>query len=528
MTPMSNIAASFSSSSSCYLNNANKIAPFTIIPPPLSTSTSLPSSSNHDQKLQVKDFESQIKEMIQTILPSFLEDEQGSTNISNRIKIQPLEGGLSNHLFTVTNQTTHSTILIRIHPTRSNSSSNPSIDLINRKHENHIASFVSKYNIGPKFYGRFKNGRIEEYFSNVKTLRYDEMSIPYYAMGIAKQMSMLHSLDVDEIKSNCYNDNDNNLDSYDGDIWSRINQWLYISKQLLAKKFDLTNNKSMTKENLIKLHSIVETIEYEWKWYQQEMINKSTKQVKNRGGIIIDESMKEKAMKFCRDIVFTHMDCQSLNILTPIPSMSSLSKCHSILSFTRINDDHPEMEESSDNSSISSSHSHHNTESTTMDENESSKMTAETNNVASIHIIDYEYASFNRRVIDIANTFLEHCDMNNLKPNYELEYPSKEEQNLFLSCYLHQCGKSDTSLFWLRDLFEEEGVFISRGGCKTEKDEFLDVVRNEVTKHTLFSHLQWSSWSIIQSIQCNIEFDYLKYAEIRMKGYFYFKNLCWK
>lgn len=520
MTPMSNQAIA----SSCYLNNAQKIAPFTIIPPPMPTS--LPSSSNHDDhEKQVKDFESQVKEMIQTILPSFLEEQQGSTNNSNQIKIQPLEGGLSNHLFTVTNQTTQSTILIRIHPTNT-SSSNPSIELINRKHENQIASFVSKYNIGPKFYGRFDNGRIEEYYTNVKTLRYDEMSIPYYAMGIAEQMSMLHSLDVNEIQSKCYNDdidhdiNHHYFDSYDGDIWSRINKWLHMSKQLLATNNDSRNQRSITNDNLLKLHSIVQTIEHEWKWYQQEMMNNSSREEKDYCSSHIDQSIQQKAIKFCREIVFTHMDCQSLNILTPISSMSSLSECQSILSFN--NDDHPEMEESSDNSSITSNLSHHNPESTTIDE-------MKTNKAATIHIIDYEYASFNRRVIDIANTFLEHCDMNNLKPNYELEYPSKEEQYLFLSCYLRQCGKNDSSLFWLRDLFvEEEGMVRStRQCCKTEKDEFLDVVQSEVTKHTLFSHLEWSCWSIIQSIQCSIDFDYVKYAEIRMKGYFYFKNLCW-
>ncbi len=528
MTPMSNQAIS----SSFYLNNANKIAPFTIIPPSLPTSP--PSSSNHDDHAkQVKDFENQVKEMIHTILPSFLEEEeQGFTSSSsNQLKIQPLEGGLSNHLFTVTNQSTHYTILIRIHPTStSSSSSNPSFELINRKHENHIASFVSKYNIGPKFYGRFDNGRIEEYYTHVKTLRYDEMSIPYYAIGIAEQMSMLHSLDVNEIKMNCYNDDIDhdidyhNVDSYDGDIWSRISQWLQRSKQLLATNNDSRNQRSITKDNLLKLHSIVQTIEHEWEWYQQEMMNNNLSREENDfpGSLNIDQSIQQKAIKFCREIVFTHMDCQSLNILTPVSSISSSSssKYQSILSLN--NDDHPEMEESSDNSSISSNLSHHNPDSTTIDD------LKKTNKAATMHIIDYEYASFNRRVIDIANTFLEHCDMNNLKPNYELEYPSKEEQHLFLSCYLRQCEKNDSSLFWLKDLFEEEGMVRSRECCKNDRDEFLDVVQSEVTKHTLFSHLKWSCWSIIQSIQCNIDFDYVKYAEIRMKGYFYFKNMCWK
>ena len=50
-------------------------------------------------------------------------------------------------------------------------------------------------------------------------------------------------------------------------------------------------------------------------------------------------------------------------------------------------------------------------------------------------LIDFEYAGFNPRALDIANTWLEHCDMNNLKPNYEKEFPSLEQQRFYLTRY---------------------------------------------------------------------------------------------
>ena len=293
---------------------------------------------------------------------------------------------------------------------------------------------------------------------------------------------------------------------------------------------------------------MIDTIEIEWKWYKEEMSNdkNDNNELSYKNNLI-----EQRVIHFCREVVFTHMDCQSLNILTPVSSTTTSSppssstttstkstKCHN--EEHDFDNDHPDIEELSDNSSNVSSISSSN------NNNNNDQYYHNDESFAPIKIIDYEYSSFNRRVVDIANTFLEYCDMNNLKPNYEKEYPTIEEQNLFLSTYLHQCylkycekekedvneGKIRTctpSVLLLRQLFEssDEDGGNYNDDTIVDLDTVLDIMREEITKHTLFSHLEWTCWSIIQSMICDIEFDYIKYAKLRMEGYFYFKKLCW-
>jgi thiamine kinase-like enzyme len=139
---------------------------------------------------------------------------------------------------------------------------------------------------------------------------------------------------------------------------------------------------------------------------------------------------------FCRQAVFCHMDLQSLNIL------------------------------------------HHNDD---------------------LRVIDYEYAGMYPRAVDISNTWLEYCDMNNIKADYEKEYPTVEQQNEFLRVYL-----SYTQPTW--------------------GQETLHALRTEIGKHTLVSHLGWAVWGYVQSHLSNVGFDYVDYAQQRMKGYYLFRD----
>ena len=101
------------------------------------------------------------------------EEKESDALSSNTISILPLGGGLSNDLFTVRDD--GGTVLVRIHPEdkpKSDSSSGterrPS--LVDRELENKLVAWLSTQGIGPIFYGRFRNGRIEEFFSDVMPL----------------------------------------------------------------------------------------------------------------------------------------------------------------------------------------------------------------------------------------------------------------------------------------------------------------------------------------------------------------------
>ncbi len=155
--------------------------------------------------------------------------------------------------------------------------------------------------------------------------------------------------------------------------------------------------------------------------------------------LLTETISNSKPLQFIREVVLTHMDCQYLNILKDTTSRHA----------------------------------------------------------GSIRLIDFEYAGWNPRAADIANTFCEHCDMSSIRADYEKEYPSETVQNNFLKAYLERCQP---------ELLGDESA--------------LAVLRAEIGRFTLLSHLGWAAWSIVMVQEgSNINFDYVAYAKHRMDGY---------
>jgi len=285
---------------------------------------------------------------------------------------------------------------------------------------------LSKAGIAPKFYGRFLNGRIEEFYSDSRPIKFSEMgaSAPQclspdvrsggYAWGIATSMAGLHSLSVPS--GVCGTDR--------GDppqILRQMAEW-----HGLAEGVDLAAFNEGQTDPTKKLRT--SNIQDEWVWLRDTVLFPPPGPRNPNVGV-----------KFSRDNVFTHLDCQSLNIMTS-PLWGS-------------------------------------------DE---------------IRLIDFEYAGFNPRGLDIANTWLEHCDMNNLRPDYAGSFPSVGQQRFFLRRYCQECKVEEDLL---------------------NTNHFLEDLRRECLKFTLLSHLNWALWSIIQHDNSEIKFDFLEYAAIRMQGY---------
>ncbi|GFH48213.1 hypothetical protein CTEN210_04689 [Chaetoceros tenuissimus] len=426
-----------------YLNNSELIAPLSI---------RMCKNPNSD------DLNHQVYSVLKEIIPAFLEQYQ--IEMSSQLNVQTLSGGLSNHLLTVRpgkveedpielkksdDNAAPNTILIRIHDADGDEKSGEEeFSLVDRAQENKVSAMLSKYDLAPAFYGRFLNGRLEEFYEDIRPLSHSEMGC-YTCTGnenditrewdgkyngftieLAKKLSKLHQLDLE-----------NNEDQKLGEIWLRIDEWIKMARQLNANDDD-NNDKA--------IEQMLDLLEREWSWLRAE-IGPEKK-------VVLDDSCQSDAIRYSRDIVFAHMDCQSLNILTP------KSRC-----------------EKSDE----------------------------------IAIIDYEYAGYNPRAADIGNSFAEFCDMNNLIPDYENEYPSDSCQNIFLSTYIRS---NDSDLAKKLDDSQEWG-------------QFLHVMRDEVGKHSLLSHLGWACWSLIQLKTSSIDFDYLRYAQIRVDGYLLFKAKHW-
>lgn len=466
----------------------------------------------------------QIYDVIKEIFPAFLESPTNLDGQQHHILpienliVKPLEGGLSNHLFLVAkgvpqsalnstiqpryqsesyvpNKTYeisgsgYNTLLVRVYPDSeykidTNDSTDeptevpvdestddtPSLVLVDRNVENKISAWLASANEAPVYFGKFCNGRLEEYYEGCRTLTYVEMGQPKFARAIGIAMARLHRIYVPDGILAC--DIEKSKES-GGEIWDQIDTWLEVVQSL---KYD---------RKLCDAVDIVKSISEQRDWLKSELHSISPQKAGNKN--IDDVSVEQLAEQFCREVVFTHMDCQSLNILTPKEGDDCAQEI---------------IQPSCSLKSL---------------DNEG--QTKAKNPTATIHLIDFEYAALNRRAVDLANTFCEHCDMTNLAADYDNQYPSKEQQNLFLRAYINGLDHN------IERTLDQRG---SKGETATAVwSDFLDAVRVEIGKHALLSHLAWSTWAIAQIPLSRIEFDYLTYAKLRMEGYEIFKRRYW-
>ena len=462
-----------------YRNNATRIAPVRV------DVTASP---------DVRD--RQITRSVRLIRPDlFATDRPSHTSASvshaHRIAIRQLGGGLSNHLYVAHPGGQDEAVLVRIHAededggavaddhdgTDASASAEPAAaTFVDREVENRILAWLSSEGLAPTFHGRFANGRIEEFYDGYRPLSWDELQLPRFAISVARALANFHRAHPPEGVLNISKEQ-----RRQGEIWSRVSDW-----------FDMASRAS---SDVAEADELLQTMKLEWEWLQASLRYPSDEATATADMESLDLSvdMESAASSYFRQIVFTHMDCQSLNILTPCDGFY--------------------LEDSSDAESDSNAkndkeiRSESNLEERGQDDGKGGEY-------ASVRLIDFEYSGLNPRGADIANTFCEHCNMNNLDPNYEAQYPNAEQQDRFLRAYIATASpKLAKKLDQLGDTGEEDGW-----------EPFLAAARVQVGQHALLSHIGWGIWAVAQASLSTIEFDYLKYARLRLEGYFHFKG----
>ncbi|KAG5648208.1 hypothetical protein DXG03_006163 [Asterophora parasitica] len=112
------------------------------------------------------------------------------------ISIHKVSGSLTNAVFFVSYPSvrTSRTVLLRIYGFSSGS-------LISRPRELHTLHILSsQYRIGPRVYGTFENGRVEEYFKST-TLTPSDIRDPTISRWIGARMAELHSVDIEVVEN---------------------------------------------------------------------------------------------------------------------------------------------------------------------------------------------------------------------------------------------------------------------------------------------------------------------------------------
>uniref|UniRef100_A0A7S4AFJ1 Uncharacterized protein n=1 Tax=Pseudo-nitzschia australis TaxID=44445 RepID=A0A7S4AFJ1_9STRA len=140
------------------------------------------------------------------------------------------------------------------------------------------------------------------------------------------------------------------------------------------------------------------------------------------------------------------------------------------------------------------------------------------------------------KAADIANTFCEYCEMSNLCADYDKEYPTPAQQDVFFWNYLLHSDPirakkfssySRRTMQQMKTETQNPGVSSNRNDDDDDKEWnlFSTTLQQEVGRFSLLSHLGWAVWSILKrQEQDGVDFDYMAYARHRMDGYAWAKK----
>lgn len=136
--------------------------------------------------------------------------------------IQKVSGSLTNAVFFVSSPSTSSrTLLLRVYGPSSGS-------LISRRRELQVLHVLSsKFNLGPRIYGTFTNGRLEEYFDSV-ALTASDIREPRIGAYIGARMAELHSVDIATIEWQSHGSN------IEIGVQKNVHSWLPHARSVLA------------------------------------------------------------------------------------------------------------------------------------------------------------------------------------------------------------------------------------------------------------------------------------------------------
>ncbi|KAI0757308.1 kinase-like domain-containing protein [Daedaleopsis nitida] len=197
------------------------------------------------------------------------------------VTIQKVSGSLTNAVFFVSCPSVPKTrtLLLRIYGASSGS-------LINRSRELHTLHVLSsKYHIGPRVYGTFENGRVEEYFDST-ALTAADLRDPEVSSWIGARMAELHGVDIDAVEYDAQSADGPERGVQLG-VKKNTPSWLAVAREVLA----LPGAPAAVREGLD-----LDRFEQEWQQYTRWL------------------DQKEKA-EGASNRVFSHNDAQYGNLL---------------------------------------------------------------------------------------------------------------------------------------------------------------------------------------------------------------------
>ncbi|KAI0932558.1 hypothetical protein AcW1_000351 [Taiwanofungus camphoratus] len=193
-------------------------------------------------------FASQLLDILHSVrAPSWTHPEITPRNI----KIHKVSGSLTNAVFFISCPAVPGTriLLLRIYGPSSGS-------LISRPRELHTLHVLSsQYRIGPRVYGTFENGRVEEYFDSI-TLTAADLRDKKISSWIGARMAELHGVSIEAVEEALLSDGSRK--GWQSAAEKNVKSWLGLALEVLA----LPSAPAMARQRLD-----LDTFGKEWEQY---------------------------------------------------------------------------------------------------------------------------------------------------------------------------------------------------------------------------------------------------------------------
>ena len=395
-----------------------------------------------------------------------------------QLKIYKVSGSLTNAVFFVSYPSRNAikTVLLRIYGPSSSS-------LINRVRELRVLYVLSsQYGIGPRVYGTFENGRVEEYFES-SALTVAQIRDPQISSWIGTRMAELHCVDVEAVEG----ENELRLE-----IAAIRNVRLWLEPAREVKRL-YSSSFSSDMRAVLDLDRFVGDWNRYMAWLKKwEQTHGASKRV------------------------FAHNDTQCGNLLMlkrmkpGLPDHRQVICCnYGTIPFSKGANNVCQSPQTLQCSTAP----------------------------IQIIVVDFEYAALNPAAFDIANHFQEWTTNYQSQHAHLLDhsrYPDDQERRHFYEAYLKHSHPPYTTTA------ADVSVGIAAPVSPHEHPEsFLDLDKEtrrleaQVQAWNPASHGMWAIWSIVQArddleqaaaagndtMQEEPEFDYLGYAVSRMEGF---------
>ncbi|ETL34424.1 hypothetical protein L916_13344 [Phytophthora nicotianae] len=205
--------------------------------------------------------------------------------VNDAISVKIIVGGITNRLYRL--MWGDKSVLVRLYGDHTE-------EFIDRSIENMLFALLSERGFAPTYYGRFKNGRVEAWL-DARPLEPEDMGqtepINYLQM-IGRELGIMHIMDIPEDRTPV--------------LWTKIERFEKLAMEIELE--DPVKNAALEELNLADLHQKLQ-------WLKSVLPSNHNHDGEDLLDDLDTDEITKQAVAFASDVVFSHNDLLSDNIL---------------------------------------------------------------------------------------------------------------------------------------------------------------------------------------------------------------------